>query len=218
MENYHLNSYAVIIKNSTRIICLICGFLFFKLGICQDLILEDKIVRNLSIGDWVLRKGNDTDSIIISLLGKSKFSHIGIISSLEPEIRIIHAITDQDIGRGSVFETTLQKFASPENSNITVIVRPLFLTTYQKKIIVEDIRLKVGLPFVLADKYKDHRYCTTLIADAVSKVEPSFVPLWTYLNIPFFSGEYLFPDAFINYPNVECIMQIESGKYSSRCN
>lgn len=204
-------------QNLTRITCLVCGFFFFNSGICQIVPSANTLVKNLEIGDWILRKGTTADSMIIGFVGNSRFSHIGIISSLKPEAKIIHAMTDSNGEHGSVRETTLEKFVSSDRSNIAVIIRPAFLTALQKKTVVESIRLQIGLPFILAERHEQHRYCTTLIADATSKVEPSFVPSWTYLNVPFFIGEYLFPDAFINYPNTVCVMQIQGGKYSQEC-
>ncbi|HKM26484.1 MAG TPA: hypothetical protein VJY57_03485 [Thiopseudomonas sp.] len=45
--------------------------------------------------------------------------------------------------------------------------------------------------------------CTTLLADALQHTAIAFQPEWQQVNAPFFSGEYLFPSAFADYPEID---------------
>ncbi|OCG75040.1 hypothetical protein A9G42_09320 [Gilliamella sp. Nev6-6] len=54
---------------------------------------------SIKVGDWVFRKGIQSDSFIVNQLGGGDFSHIGMIISIQPEIKIIHATTSDDNNR-----------------------------------------------------------------------------------------------------------------------
>ena len=45
--------------------------------------------------------------------------------------------------------------------------------------------------------------CTTLLADALQHTAIAFQPEWQQVNAPFFSGEYLFPSAFADCPEID---------------
>ena len=75
----------------------------------------------------------------------------------------------------------------------------------EKQTVADNLMKKVGKPFVLTEKNKPHLYCTTLIADEIQSVYPNFAPSWQYQNTPVFKGEYLFPNAFVGYPNTQMV-------------
>ena len=58
-------------------------------------------------------------------------------------------------------------------------------------------------PFILAERGSEHLYCTTLLVDALQHSSNPFQPEWQHINAPMFSGEYLFPNAFADYPGIE---------------
>lgn len=163
----------------------------------------------LEIGDWVVRMGTVNDSRWISYLGKSEYSHIGMIIATEPNVKVIHATTnDEEEYSDQVIISDLDHFLSPQLATKGAIIRPLFLTSQQKQQIANLLLTQRGKPFILASRNTSHLYCTTLLFDSIRQIEPSFDPKWTLINYPIFEGEYLFPQSFINYPNTQVIFQI----------
>ncbi|MBQ1658014.1 MAG: hypothetical protein II058_05910, partial [Rhodocyclaceae bacterium] len=57
----------------------------------------------------------------------------------------------------------------------------------------------------LDEKSQPHQYCTTLLADEITRLHRDFAPRWQYVSAPVFRGEYLFPQAFVEYPGVHTI-------------
>ena len=47
-----------------------------------------KPLPELEVGDVILRMGVGVDSVVIAKLSNSKFSHVGIISQVHPEIMV----------------------------------------------------------------------------------------------------------------------------------
>jgi hypothetical protein len=47
-----------------------------------------KLPYSVKVGDWIFRKGIQTDSLIVKQLGGGDFSHIGMIISTLPEFII----------------------------------------------------------------------------------------------------------------------------------
>ncbi|PIT30766.1 hypothetical protein BGI40_11040 [Snodgrassella communis] len=67
-----------------------------------------------------------------------------------------------------------------------------------------------GRPFILSSQDEPHLYCTTLLSDAIAQFHPSFKPKWNYISAPFFKGEYLFPQAFVDYPDTKVIYRVNN--------
>lgn len=169
----------------------------------------------LQTGDWVLRAGTDTDSHIIRQAGGGEFSHIGMVVATSPEILVIHATTDerQQTPSDGVLLTPLTAFFAPDRTQKYAVIRPQFLSDAQKQAIAQALYAKINQAFVLSERNDDkHLYCTTLLADAIGAVSADFAPRWQRISVPVFKGEYLFPDAFVGYPQTQIVYQ---GAYES---
>lgn len=165
----------------------------------------------LEKGDWVFRQGTSLDSTMIHLLGRGQFSHIGIVIETEPHIMILHATTDDDPKRpNQVIVSPVSQFFRHDLAQKIAVVRPHFLTQNQKQKVIDLLQKEIGAPFVLDEKDKPHRYCTTLIEHAIKHVYPHFNPQWQTIEAPFFQGRYLFPDAFFHYPKTEHIYTFDN--------
>ncbi len=161
----------------------------------------------LEVGDWALRMGTEADSRFIRQMSSGAFSHIGLIVALQPEVLVAHATTAEagQTPSEGVLLTPLAVFFAPDRTADYAIVRPQFLDAAQKQALARAVRQKVGEPFVLAAKNQSHLYCTTLLADEIARLHSDFAPRWQYVSAPVFRGEYLFPQAFVEYPGVHTI-------------
>ena len=186
---------------------LLCCVWFFRQPETPFEPADLSAVPNLQVGDWVLRMGVETDSRIIRKMGGGEYSHIGMIVAVNPEIMIVHATTGEPRQTPSdgVLITPLSHFAASDRAEKYAIIRPQFLNETEKQTVADNLMKKVGKPFVLTEKNKPHLYCTTLIADEIQSVYPNFAPSWQYQNTPVFKGEYLFPNAFVGYPNTQMV-------------
>lgn len=186
---------------------LLCCVWFFRQPETPFEPADLSAVPNLQVGDWVLRMGVETDSRIIRKMGGGEYSHIGMIVAVKPEIMIVHATTAEPRQTPSdgVLITPLSHFAAADRAEKYAIIRPQFLNETEKQTVADNLMKKVGKPFVLTEKNKPHLYCTTLIADEIQSVYPNFAPSWQYQNTPVFKGEYLFPNAFVGYPNTQMV-------------
>lgn len=160
---------------------------------------------HVETGDWIFRRGTSADSQLILHLGKGRFSHIGIISAVDPEIRIIHAMTDDGGETGEVREISFTEFVTQEAPEQAMILRPVFLSAAEKRRVVERVRRQLGKPFVLSARDDSPLYCTTLLYDAIAEVNPGFAPEWKQIDLPVFRGQYLFPNAFAQYQNTRVV-------------
>ncbi len=160
---------------------------------------------HVETGDWIFRRGTSADSQLILHLGKGRFSHIGIVSAVDPEIRIIHAMTDDSGETGEVREISFTEFITQEAPEQAMILRPVFLSATEKRRVVELVRRQLGKPFVLSARDDSPLYCTTLLYDAIAEVNPGFAPEWKQIDLPVFRGQYLFPIAFAQYENTRIV-------------
>ena len=161
-------------------------------------------VPPLAVGDWVFRSGTSRESHLIQTLSNSEFSHIGMVVSLQPETLIVHATTDDDPQRSNqVLTSTLSAFTDPQLARSFAIARPLFVSPVENQQAAAWLLQQLRQPFVLADRSNAHLYCTTLLADALQHSKTPFQPRWQQINAPMFSGEYLFPNAFTEHPQIE---------------
>ena len=158
----------------------------------------------LAVGDWIFRSGTSTESQLIQTLSNSEFSHIGMVVSLQSEPLIVHATTSDDPQRtNQVLSSPLAEFIDPKLARHFAIARPSFLTAQENQQAAQQLLQQLGQPFVLAERSSEHLYCTTLLADALQHSASPFQPQWQQINAPLLSGEYLFPSAFANYPEIE---------------
>lgn len=162
----------------------------------------------LAIGDWIFRSGTSADSLVIRQLSGSHYSHIGMIVSLEPEVQIIHATTDDDPEHlNQVLLSSLSDFVQPDLATHFAIARPLFLQAAEKQQIAQHLLSQRGAEFIIQPKPLPHRYCTTLLAEAIQLTQADFSLPWQQVDLAFFRGEYLFPNAFAEHQALQWLYQ-----------
>ena len=167
----------------------------------------------LAVGDWVFRSGTSRESHLIQTLSNSEFSHIGMVVSLHPEPLIVHASTDDDPQRSNqVLSSTLSEFIDPQRARSFAIARPKFVRAEEHQQAALWLSKQLRKPFVLAERSHPHLYCTTLLTDALQHTKNPFQPAWQQINAPMFSGEYLFPQAFADYPDIEWLYRSNLSK------
>ena len=142
----------------------------------------------VKVGDLIFRRGIDKDSDIISFLSNFEYSHIGVIISISPKNAVIKSSFNNFIKNAKFY--AIKRFNNLSNENINLVVKRL--------------KNELGKPFILADKDEKNLYCTTLIQRAFDGVLSLNLP-YEKVNVPFFSGKYLFPKAFWNLPNLQTI-------------
>lgn len=160
----------------------------------------------LAVGDWIFRSGTSTDSTVIRQLSGSDYSHIGMVVANSPQVLIIHATTDDEPQRqNQVLLTPLEDFIHPDLANAFAIARPDFLDAEQKALIAETLLAQRGEAFLIQPRGEPHRYCTTLLADAIRTQHADFSPRWSLVDVAFFRGEYLFPRAFAEHARISWV-------------
>lgn len=166
--------------------------------------LNTAITEKIKIGDLVLREGTSCQSQIISQLSDSKFTHIGIITSVEDGILITHASNDEETNQ-AVSETTLDEFISLDLAHSVMIIRLKNLPANIREKIALNAKQKIGQKFYLVSDSMINRdkrlYCTTLIYDAVKQEIPEFSLNWKTINMPAINGAFLMPAAFLETDN-----------------
>lgn len=136
-------------------------------------------------------------------LSGSRYSHVGVITAVSPEIRIVHATTDDDPSEtNQVRESGFAEFTSPKLAHAWQIVRPAFLDAAARQELARRVAGQMGLPFVLASRDVPHRYCTTLIADFLPAAVQEKLH-WQTLDFPGTRGEMLYPEALLALPRME---------------
>lgn len=152
----------------------------------------------LAVGDWVFRLGTSAESHLIAQFGSGEFSHIGMVVTVQPEVRVLHATTsDSEQQPNQVIVSSWDEFTSPRLARSYAVARPEFLSTAQNRRISQRVQQQLGQPFVLAAQHNPHLYCTTLLAEAIRNEIPEFQLEWSYLDQPLLRGYYLHPDAFV---------------------
>lgn len=157
----------------------------------------------LKVGDLIFRMGVGTDSFVIADITNSKYSHMGIISSIEPEILVTHATTADDAGSNfeGVITIPLKHFVSEASS--------LAIGRYQdlKDSSIDDVQAYLksieGQPFTITPD-PNSIYCSSMVVYALQDHVKMQVEK-TLLNIPLNKGEYYVPQAFIDDPNLKII-------------
>ncbi|GAA5094112.1 YiiX/YebB-like N1pC/P60 family cysteine hydrolase [Wohlfahrtiimonas larvae] len=162
--------------------------------------------NSLAIGDLVLRSGPNMDSVAIQKLGNVQYSHIGIITQIEPEIIVVHSTTDDDPNSpNQVIATSFDIFTSPKFSRNILIIRPNFLTLDEKLNLANNVYSKLGAPYILKSREEKNLYCTTLIEQPLLQLRPNIQLEWHTIDFGPFKGSYLFPDTFMNIEGMEIL-------------
>ena len=179
---------------------LILACLVLVLIICSVFI-------SLSLRQEIYSAITPADSALIAQMSHSIYSHVGMVAQVDPEITVIHATTEDDLGapHAGVVEVPLRAFV--HESTAIAIVR-FDLTPKEQKLIQDFLCSKLGQDFHL-DATAERNYCSTIVADALSQhLQLHLQPI--YLEIPLLSGDYLFPQAFIDEPHGKLIYRYPS--------
>lgn len=196
-KGFKLTGLIIVIFLSVLFIC-ICEFEK------ENYTFHSDYLKELKKGDLILRQGTGVDSFVIMKLSGSDYSHIGIVTSITPEILITHATSDDDLShKNMVITSRAEDFLSKELSKKFAVIRYSFFKEKEDAIdrIVTEVLSHKGESFELGarDSNEEKRYCTTLIYDAIKKEKEDFELEFTGVDIPLMNGFYLFPKAFIEY-------------------
>ncbi|OYQ78399.1 hypothetical protein B9T12_06010 [Wohlfahrtiimonas chitiniclastica] len=171
--------------------------------------------KTLALGDIVLRTGNNVDSLIIQKLSGGRFSHIGIITDLNP-VMVTHSTTDDDPKHlNQVITTPLPDFLAAHMAKDYVIVRPAFLSESERAQLSHHIKKQLGNPYVLKARTEENLYCTTLIEQPLMSLKPELKLTWQSIDVGPFQGQYLFPDAFLQLPNMMIVDEFSEERENS---
>lgn len=186
-----------------KLLLVACIFLFLQSSSVVDDIYfynETNIRNQIKLGDFIVRQGTAYESEIIKKLSDSKYSHIGLIVQINPQILIIHATTDDKSDKpNQVILSTLSEFINPKLAHGWAIYRNDKLTNQEIDFMVKNTKRRLGEPFYLAAKNESKQgvYCTTLIAN--------YLPIaiyqqlqWQIIDVPSLHGEILYPKALID--------------------
>ncbi len=160
--------------------------------------------ENLAVGDWIFRAGTGRESALIRHLDDGEYSHIGIVVAVAPEIRIIHATTDDDPTHpNQVINSSFAEFSAPPLAGKIAAARPAFLNESERAQLAAAVARHLGEPFHLTARDQSPRYCTTIIYDALITLRPATAARWRHLDLPLLAGDYLFPQALAELPGLE---------------
>lgn len=180
---------------------LVCTFFIF-ITAChhnqkQASVEINKIKSKVHIGDLIVREGVGYESSVIKKISNSTYSHIGMITQVEPTILITHATTDDDIHKpNQVIVSSFEEFTSHKRAKGWAIYRQSLLTQQEIQHSVNYTKTQIGRKFDLAVKQENGFYCSILIANSYpTKLSQQLQ--WTKVDILTFKGEMLYPNALI---------------------
>ena len=216
MESAHLNAY--------RRLCQLLPWFLTVAGLLlmadlspvpsppQDLeayqhYLQQQVAPKVHVGDWVVRAGTGHESQLIQQLSGNPFSHIGVISQIQPEIRVIHATTTDDHKRlNQVISSSLAEFTQSKWATTWAVYRHTGLSNNQIQQQIHDLNQMLGQPFVFESRENHPRYCTTIVYDSLPVSIQQQVP-WQTVSLSVIKGDLLFPKAFIELKGSQLIYQ-----------
>ena len=216
MESAHLNAY--------RRLCQLLPWFLTVAGLLlmadlspvpsppQDLeayqhYLQQQVAPKVHVGDWVVRAGTGHESQLIQQLSGNPYSHIGVISQTQPEIRVIHATTTDDHQRlNQVISSSLAEFTQSKWATTWAVYRHTGLSNNQIQQQIHDLNQMLGQPFVFESRENHPRYCTTIVYDSLPVSIQQQVP-WQTVSLSVFKGDFLFPKAFIELKGSQLIYQ-----------
>ncbi len=216
MESAHLNAY--------RRLCQLLPWFLTVAGLLlmadlspvpsppQDLeayqhYLQQQVAPKVHVGDWVVRAGTGHESQLVQQLSGNPYSHIGVISQIQPEIRVIHATTTDDHKRlNQVISSSLAEFTQSKWATTWAVYRHTGLSNNQIQQQIHDLNQMLGQPFVLESRENHPRYCTTIVYDSLPVSIQQQVP-WQTVSLSVIKGDLLFPKAFIELKGSQLIYQ-----------
>ena len=216
MESAHLNAY--------RRLCQLLPWFLTVAGLLlmadlspvpsppQDLeayqhYLQQQVAPKVHVGDWVVRAGTGHESQLVQQLSGNPYSHIGVISQIQPEIRVIHATTTDDHKRlNQVISSSLAEFTQSKWATTWAVYRHTGLSNNQIQQQIHDLNQMLGQPFVFESRENHPRYCTTIVYDSLPVSIQQQVP-WQTVSLSVIKGDLLFPKAFIELKGSQLIYQ-----------
>lgn len=216
MESAHLNAY--------RRLCQLLPWFLTVAGLLlmadlspvpsppQDLeayqhYLQQQVAPKVHVGDWVVRAGTGHESQLVQQLSGNPYSHIGVISQIQPEIRVIHATTTDDHKRlNQVISSSLAEFTQSKWATTWAVYRHTGLSNTQIQQQIHDLNQMLGQPFVFESRENHPRYCTTIVYDSLPVSIQQQVP-WQTVSLSVIKGDLLFPKAFIELKGSQLIYQ-----------
>ena len=216
MESAHLNAY--------RRLCQLLPWFLTVAGLLlmadlspvpsppQDLeayqhYLQQQVAPKVHVGDWVVRAGTGHESQLVQQLSGTPYSHIGVISQIQPEIRVIHATTTDDHKRlNQVISSSLAEFTQSKWATTWAVYRHTGLSNTQIQQQIHDLNQMLGQPFVFESRENHPRYCTTIVYDSLPVSIQQQVP-WQTVSLSVIKGDLLFPKAFIELKGSQLIYQ-----------
>lgn len=176
----------------------------------QNIVLLQK---KLALGDFIFREGLAYESLIVKQLSGSKYSHIGLITQIYPEIRIVHATTDDDkYHENQVIESSINEFISTDLANNWAIYRHTGLSKNEIHSLIKKVTAQKSKRFNIDVRGQENLYCTTLISPHLPKNVQSQLE-WSAVDLPSLKGELLFPKAFFLLKDVK---EIHVDSHSTR--
>lgn len=170
----------------------------------------DSLYRDqLEVGDIIFRTAYGKESRFVQWVSGGEFSHIALITAVEPEIIATHATTnDEEALPNQVLATPIEKFLSPTFAKSYLIARPEFLPDNERFRFAEMVAERVGEPYVLKGREEENLYCTTLLEIPLQQLAPDLTTqlYWHELSLPGVAGEYLFPDTFLSLPDMRLLL------------
>lgn len=157
-------------------------------------------IPEFKLGDLIFRHGKTMDSFLIAKASDFKYSHVGVILSLNPT-KVIHSLPDDYKNKNGVIIENLNDFL--ENATDFGVARVKFLDKNNTSVFLNNLKLKLGSKFSLN---KNGLYCTTFIVNELNKFKKMNLS-YTKVNLPLLEKEYLFPKAIWNDENIEIIYE-----------
>ncbi len=160
----------------------------------------------LKVGDVLLRYGLSVDSYVIAKLSESRFSHVGMVAAVSPDVQVIHATTDDDpLHQDQVILSPLSEFVYKAKR---FAIKRYDLPEQAQDEIAKFLYSKLGEPFVL-DGRKESLYCATLLRQALAPFVNVSPLVFHHLNVPGSAGWYLFPEDFWQDQRSQLLYQAE---------
>ena len=178
--------------------CILICFLFYKNFKLQTPKFTQ--IPKLELGDLVFRQGNTMDSVLITKASNFKYSHVGVIISLNPT-EVIHSLPNDSKHKNGVIIQNLDQFL--KNATDFGVARVKFLDKNNTFIFINNLKSKLGTKFSFD---QNGLYCTTFITNELNKFKTLNLS-YTKVNLPLFQKKYLFPKALWSDKNIKIIYE-----------